>query len=509
MLASKVYESYVLDWLKAEVRMRTNQFGGVKGLGTNHVLFLYWQEILSNLEDYRAGTVITSIDYAKAFNRMSFQHCLTALAKKGASTPLLRLVATFLTNRTMTVKVGQTLSNKRPVQGGCPQGSILGVFLFNCTIDDLESGCQDVKDSLVYNPVASDNSCDSSLDDVELPTLGNAHTVCSTPTRSNGDRPTATESPILGLHQGPRRQQMRPLELSFEARQDVPDEVNHWTEAKWQASLAALLRFVDDGFTLAKVNFENSVGYSVNGVQYRVKHAIQSQNIFRHMVREAEHIGMKVNTNKTAMTCVSDALSYVADAYILDRDGNRIGCQDSMKVLGMRFSNRPNMDSHVAWIKTTMRQRFWILRNLQNSGFTEQELIQVYKTILRPVLDYAAVIYHPSLTEEQDLELERLQNQALKCVCGPQPSAREMRERAQLPTVRQRREEMCLKFARKLSEHPLFEEFFPKKTARASRRGNPETFLEKKARCDRMHNSPLFYYRRILNDKPGKTYGNV
>ena len=68
----------MLDWLKDEVALRDNQYGGVKGLGTNHVLVHFWQEILENLEDYRAGTVITSIDYSKAFNRMSFQHCLAA-----------------------------------------------------------------------------------------------------------------------------------------------------------------------------------------------------------------------------------------------------------------------------------------------------------------------------------------------------------------------------------------------------------------------------------------------
>ena len=148
LLASKIFETFVLDRLKREVKLRSNQYGGVRGLSTESLLAQLWQETLENLEDYRAGTVITSIDYSKAFNRMSYQHCLSALARNGASDQTIRLVATFLSNRTMTVKVEGVQSTPREVWGGCPQGSILGVFLFNATIDDLEEGCQDISSSL-------------------------------------------------------------------------------------------------------------------------------------------------------------------------------------------------------------------------------------------------------------------------------------------------------------------------------------------------------------------------
>ena len=92
----------------------------------------------TNLEDARAATLLTAIDYAKAFNRLSFQHCLLAFARKGASTELLRILATFLSNRTMSVRIGDVWSDPLPVYGGVPQGSILGVLLFNVATDDLE-----------------------------------------------------------------------------------------------------------------------------------------------------------------------------------------------------------------------------------------------------------------------------------------------------------------------------------------------------------------------------------
>ena len=269
-----------------------------------------------------------------------------------------------------------------------------------------------------------------------------------------------------------------------------------------------LLRYIDDGFGLSKINFENSYGFEVNGIFYRSKHAIQAQNVFRHVVKAAESIGMVVNAKKTTMLCVSDSLSYQAEVYMLDADQERIGCQERIKSLGMYFSNRPNMNAQVESITKKFRTRFWTLRNLKNSGFSEEELVTVYKTMIRPVADYACAVYHSSLTDEQDEQLDRLQNHALKCIFGPM-SGRKLREKAGLTTLRARREQICDKFATKLSVNPLFTHWFPLKETRSSGRSavKQEIYKEEKARCDRLKNSPLYYFRRRLNGKPGKIYG--
>ena len=117
-LFSKVYESFVLGWLNEQVGMRANQLGGMRGAGTEHYLVEMYQLVLESLEDPRAASVLTSIDYAKAFNRLDFLHCLKSLAAKGASTELISIVSSFLTSRTMAVKVGQVMSKPRNCSGG-------------------------------------------------------------------------------------------------------------------------------------------------------------------------------------------------------------------------------------------------------------------------------------------------------------------------------------------------------------------------------------------------------
>ena len=417
LLASKMYESYVLDWLKAEVALRSNQYGGIKGLSTDHLLVSMWQTILENAEDYRAGTVISSIDYSKAFNRMGYQECLTALARNGASTPVLELVTTFLTDRTMAVKVGSIMSDPKPVSGGCPQGSMLGVFLFNATIDDLEEDCQELADTRMS---------------IRRKNVPQPSTLVSTG-RNQLDPGTPEASPIV---RRPKRKGRR-LDYTDELVTDLPVENNHWTEVKWRVALAIFLRYIDDGFCLSKVNFENSYGFEINGVKYRVKHAVQAQNVFRHVVRRAEELGMVVNTEKTDMICVSGAADNVADAYLLDADQTRIGCSQTMRALGLRFSNRLDMEEQVRHIEKNMRARYWTLRNLKKNGFSNEELVQVFKTILRPVAEYGCVVFHSSLTDEQDERLERLQDHALKTIFGPELSARRLRGLAGLDPLRE------------------------------------------------------------------------
>ena len=509
LLASKVFESFVLDDLKLQVKLRTNQYGGVRGLSTDSLLVQLWQRVLENSEDYRAATIITSVDYSKAFNRMSYQYCLKSLHKKGASPAIIHLVATFLTNRTMTVKVDGTHSEPREIWGGCPQGSILGVYLFNATIDDLEEGCQDLEESLPMETIdgRSGRADEDTSSDEEHDGHERSDMAASTPFKQANMSKDWPSSPVLGP--GSRKKKITRRLDDTHGQISLPEEPNARTEARWRFTLATLLRYIDDGFTLTRENFENSLGMRVNGVLHRVKHAVQAQNVFRHLVRRAEEIGMVVNSTKTAMICISDAQAYEADAFIYDSSLNRIGCQGTIKALGMNFSSRPDMWAQVESIRKKYRSRYWMLRNLKNSGFNTEELVKVYKTMVRPVADYGAVVYHSSLTDQQDELLDNLQNAALRCIFGPGLSGRKMRDLADIQTLRKRREQMCDKFALKCSRDPLFADWFPLKTSRSSTRNskNQEVYLESKARCERLANSPFFYFRRRLNGKEGKTYG--
>lgn len=127
--------------------------------------------------------------------------------------------------------------------------------------------------------------------------------------------------------------------------------------------------------------------------------------------------------------------------------------------------------------------------------------------MIRPVIEYAVVVYHSCLTDEQDKTLENLQNAALKMIFGPYISARKMRTKVGLTKLRARRDFLCDKFGAKCTGMKMFESWFVPKTSRSSARVKGDIYVETKARCERLKSSPMHYFRRRLNGKPGKEYG--
>lgn len=206
---------------------------------------------------------------------------------------------------------------------------------------------------------------------------------------------------------------------------------------------------------------------------------------------------MKVNSLKTVMMCISDSRTYEAGAYMLDNEGNTIETSDSMKILGLHFSARPDVSAQVDAICKKFRGRIWYLRHLHHNGFSEEELLRVYKTTILPSHDYCSSVFHSSLTLSQSIVLERLQAKALKAIYGFEPSYRELMQKADLTTLRARREARELSFALRCAESPRFSKWFPRKPESAIRSSG--RYEEKFARCNRCYNSPLYSMRRRLN----------
>ena len=79
----------------------------------------------------------------------------------------------------------------------------------------------------------------------------------------------------------------------------------------------------------------------------------------------------------------------------------------------------------------------------------QDDLVQVYKSAIRPSAEYASPAWHSMINIKQSEVLERQQTQALKNIFGVGVSARKMRDRSGLDRLWTRREKVCQNFALK------------------------------------------------------------
>ena len=136
------------------------------------------------MEDNRSAVILSAIDFSKAFNRLQHDNCLQTFARRGASTQIIRILAAFLNERTMSVRLGSSLSQPKLVNAGAPQGSVLGCYLFNVGVDDLENG------------FATESTQHEAYEETSNRT--DDYPAASTPSRVRKDRsPTPVESPIF------------------------------------------------------------------------------------------------------------------------------------------------------------------------------------------------------------------------------------------------------------------------------------------------------------------------
>ena len=86
-------------------------------------------------ENKIVGAVL--MDLSKAFNCLSHELLIAKLDAYGLNENTVKLVYSYLTNRTQSVKITGASSALKRVVSGVPPGSILGPILFNISINDL------------------------------------------------------------------------------------------------------------------------------------------------------------------------------------------------------------------------------------------------------------------------------------------------------------------------------------------------------------------------------------
>jgi len=78
--------------------------------------------------------------------------------------------------------------------------------------------------------------------------------------------------------------------------------------------------------------------------------------------------------------------------------------------------------NHIEYIISKAVSRLHLLKQLKRAGLSSYHLLHFYTTVIRPVLEHASPLWHPTLTKSQTERLKAVQRRAIIIIFVTSPS---------------------------------------------------------------------------------------
>ena len=202
---------------------------------------------------------------------------------------------------------------------------------------------------------------------------------------------------------------------------------------------------------------------------------------------------MLINTDKTKMMTVYFGRKQ-SNIRQISMNKHEIESVESFKALGVLFNCKLTWQDHVLYMSNKASKRLYFLVILKRAGLSAEDLTQIYCSIVRSVLEYAAELWHPGLIKEQSKKLEQVQKRAVNIIL-PGIDYLTACNNLGLDTLHQRRENMCQKFfiSVQKEDHKLHNLLPPSRPTHGRTLRNPNKYQTPRIRTERFKRSPIIY----------------
>ena len=272
-------------------------------------------------------------------------------------------------------------------------------------------------------------------------------------------------------------------------------------------------KFVDDLTILEIVNLL-TIGLTCYNIKYQVPSDIiegnqfipavnlKSQGYLEEISEWTKAQKMKLNQSKCKNMVFNFSKNYQFSTR-LKVDNERIETVKEMKLLGTILTDDLKWTRNTNNIVKKANKRMEILRKISYFGASWDDLKNIYILYIRSLLEQSCVVWHSGLSAENKEDLERIQKSALKLILKEKfISYKNALNILELDSLEDRRESLCLEFAKRCLKNEKMKSLFPKNEKSHDMKTRcPEKYEVKYANTERLRNSPIIYMQRLLNAK--------
>ena len=127
-----------------------------------------------------------------------------------------------------------------------------------------------------------------------------------------------------------------------------------------------------------------------------------------------------LNTDKTMTTLFTPDPAEYKTKLTMEINRTRLPTEKYPKILGITFDPKLTYTRHITSIIDKARQSTKIIKTLTSTNWGKQKetITNTYKTLTRPLLEYASTVWSPVLAHPQTNKLQIIQNSALRMATG-------------------------------------------------------------------------------------------
>ena len=170
-------------------------------------------------------------------------------------------------------------------------------------------------------------------------------------------------------------------------------------------------------------------------------------------------------------------------------------------------------EENTSLICSKVEGKFYLFSKLKSFGLNVDELLNIWKVMVRPITEYAAPLWHAGLSDTDINRIEDLQKTALGMILGTiyidykryykirnNPVSYDFAlQKYGLTTLLQRREVLTQKFALETVKNSNHRNMFEFIQAKNMTTRNSHTIQERFCKTERYYNSAIPFMSRILN----------